>query len=115
MRTRLAQPDSLRTVYNMSTQQLSASLASVLARFGVTQETGTREAVELTVTDFCTARAHDGVLVKELRWGRLVICAPSRTAAYLRLDKDVLHSLLEQQAPGAVSQIDVRVLNQLSS
>lgn len=95
----------------MASQQLSASLSAVLSRFGVNQETGTREAVELAVRDFCTSRAHDGVLVKELRWGRLVVCAPSRTAAYLRMDKDVLQDLLEKHAPGAVSQIDVRVLN----
>lgn len=86
---------------------LAAGVDALLAGFGV-ERTATRDKVREIVEEELRRRNHVAE-VFELRYGVLSLSAAPAAAQFLRYDRDNLLTALEEQIPGVVVDVRVRV------
>jgi len=87
---------------------LAGPVEAVLERFGVVAAP-VHDRVVGAVEGFCGARGHRGVEVASFRWGRLTLVCPPSSKPMLDMDRDVLTEALRGAAPGAVTDVRIRV------
>lgn len=75
---------------------------------GLESDVTTRVSVEDEVLGVLKDRGFPQTRVHELRWGRLVLVAPPREAALLRMDQDVVLERLSATSAGLVETLVVR-------